>query len=158
MRNGCISYTTLIRRLFKKICQANKCQQQTYYNPVMRMTWNDAMEPRGSDDNRFKASRALSVINVPRTRRGWYFIALGCLMAFYITVILQKPKDKCKMKNLVRIISLKRHSYELTLVDSVTCGKNCDLKASLCIKKVQLHNASRHRIMKSFLRCSTKPI
>lgn len=105
-------YDASTRLLFKKLCQANKCQQQTYYNPVMRMTWNDAMESRGSDDNRFKASRALSVINVPRTRRGWYFIALGCLMALYITVvILQKTKDKCKMKNVVRIISLKRHTY-----------------------------------------------
>lgn len=87
------SYATFIQRLylttiFKNVGQVNKCQQQTYYNPAMRMTWNDAMEPRGSDDNRFKASRALSVINVPRTRRGWYFIALGCLMAFFITVIL----------------------------------------------------------------------
>lgn len=61
----------------------------------MRMTWDDAMEPRGSDDDRFKASRALSVKNVPRTRRGWYFIAFTCIMSLIIS-----KKDTSTANNL----------------------------------------------------------
>lgn len=74
-------------------------------------------EPRRSDDNRFKASRALSVINVPKTRRGWYFIAMGCLMAFFITVILQQSKTNTNKKSSTKTLNKKALCIKLALGD-----------------------------------------